>query len=281
MRVVTSKFEMQHLAKEIKSSGKTMGYVPTMGYLHEGHLTLVKEARKENDMTIMSIFVNPLQFGPEEDFEAYPRNPERDQKLAEEAGVDILFMPSPENMYNKEMSTRLTVLKRNNILCGINRPGHFDGVVMVLSKLFNIILPDRAYFGLKDAQQFAVVSALVDDLEFPIKLVPVNTVREPSGLAVSSRNVYLTDEERKQAPALYKSLQLAEEMIKSGIKDVSAITDEVERYLMAHVQACLDYVEVLSFPELDRISVPDGKIIIAAAIKFPKARLIDNIIINA
>ncbi|RWR10415.1 pantoate--beta-alanine ligase [Siminovitchia fortis] len=280
MITITTKQEMQQLAKQHKEKGRSIGFVPTMGYLHEGHLTLLKEAKKNNDITIMSIFVNPLQFGPGEDFDAYPRNPERDTKLAEEAGVDILFMPSPENMYNSEKSIRMTVLNRTDVLCGVNRPGHFDGVVTVLSKLFHITLPDRAYFGLKDAQQFAVVSGLVEDFDFPLEIVPVETVRESTGLAVSSRNVYLTPEERKQAPALYKSLQKAEELLKDGVQDIAAITGKVKDYIRTHMQADIDYVELLSFPELEQISVPNGKVIVAAAVKFSKARLIDNIIID-
>ncbi|WP_144461106.1 pantoate--beta-alanine ligase [Siminovitchia fortis] len=280
MITITTKQEMQQLAKQHKEKGRSIGFVPTMGYLHEGHLTLLKEAKKNNDITIMSIFVNPLQFGPSEDFDAYPRNPERDTKLAKEAGVDILFMPSPENMYNSEKSIKMTVLNRTDVLCGINRPGHFDGVVTVLSKLFHITLPDRAYFGLKDAQQFAVVSGLVEDFDFPLEIVPVETVRESTGLAVSSRNVYLTPEERKQAPALYKSLQKAEELLKDGVQDIAAITGKVKDYIRTHMQADIDYVELLSFPELEQISVPNGKVIVAAAVKFSKARLIDNIIID-
>ncbi|GIN92010.1 pantothenate synthetase [Siminovitchia terrae] len=280
MITITTKQEMQQLAKQHKAEGKSIGFVPTMGYLHVGHLKLVKEAKKSNDIIIMSIFVNPLQFGPGEDYDAYPRNPERDKQLAEEAGVDILFMPSLENMYRNEKSIGMTVLRRTNALCGINRPGHFDGVVMVLSKLFNIILPDRAYFGLKDAQQFAVVSGLVEDLDFPLKLVPVETVRESSGLAVSSRNVYLNDKERIQAAAIYKSLQKAKELISNGVQDIEAIIGEVKDYMKANMKADIDYVELLSFPELEQIASPKGKVIIAAAVKFSKARLIDNIIID-
>lgn len=280
MITITTKKDMQQLAKKYKSSGKTIGFVPTMGYLHQGHLTLVEEAQKENDIIIMSIFVNPLQFGPEEDFDAYPRNPERDKRLAEEAGVDILFMPDVLNIYDKKMSIRMTVTKRTDILCGLNRPGHFDGVVTVLSKLFHIVLPDRAYFGMKDAQQFAVVSGLVEDLDFPVELIPVQTVRESSGLAVSSRNVYLTEEERRQAPALYKGLQKAGELLKSGEKDIAVITDSIKEFMAAHMDAEVDYIEILKFPELEKVSIPAGKMIIAAAVKFSKARLIDNIIID-
>ncbi len=280
MITITTKQEMQQLAKQHKTDGNSIGFVPTMGYLHVGHLKLVKEAKKNNDIIIMSIFVNPLQFGPGEDYEAYPRDPERDKQLAEEAGVDILFMPSPGNMYQNEKSIRMTVLRRTDTLCGVNRPGHFDGVVTVLSKLFNIIMPDRAYFGLKDAQQFAVVSGLVEDLDFPLELIPVETVREASGLAVSSRNVYLNEKERIQASALYKSLQKAKELINSGIQDIEAIICEVKDYMKANMEGDIDYVELLSFPELEQITVLKGKVIIAVAVKFSKARLIDNIIID-
>jgi pantoate--beta-alanine ligase len=281
LKIISSKHDINQLAKQLKASGKSIGFVPTMGFLHEGHLALVKEARQENDCVIMSIFVNPLQFGPSEDYDMYPRDAERDKKLAKEAGVDILFMPSVDEMYKKKQSIKMMVTERTNRLCGAKRPMHFNGVVMVLTKLFHLTIPDRAYFGLKDAQQFAIVSALVDDFDFSVEIVPVNTVREPSGLAISSRNVYLTAEERQKAPALYHSLLLGKKRIVEGETDVTVITDAVNDYLYQHLTAKIDYVELLSFPELETISVASGNMILAAAIQFSAARLIDNIIMES
>jgi pantoate--beta-alanine ligase len=280
MEIITAKQKMQQLSRQLQREGKTIGFVPTMGYLHEGHLSLVREAKKQNDIVVMSIFVNPLQFGPGEDFETYPRDPKRDEKMAESAGVDLLFMPSVQEMYGGEMSTKITVIKRTDSLCGKNRPGHFDGVATVVTKLFHIVMPDRAYFGLKDAQQFAVISGLVADYDFPVQLVPVATVREQSGLAVSSRNVYLTDREKAQAPSLYKSLLAAKRSIEDGIKDISEIKKTVTDYLKAHTGAAIDYVDILSYPELEPLHSLQGRVIIAAAVKFSKARLIDNIILE-
>lgn len=268
------------MAKQLLSSGKTIGFVPTMGYLHEGHLTLAREAKRNNDIVVMSIFVNPLQFGPGEDYEAYPRDQKRDELLAEAAGVDLLFIPSVADMYDAEMSTKMTVVKRNNALCGNDRPGHFDGVVTVLAKLFHIVMPDKAYFGLKDAQQFAIVSGMVADYDFPVQLVPVETVRDSSGLAISSRNVYLSDREKEQAPSIYKSLLLAKNKIENGATNIGEIKSVVTDYLKSHTDATVDYVDILCYPELAPLEKVQGRVIIALAVKFSKARLIDNIILD-
>ena len=280
MEIVTTKAAMQKQAKELKAKGKSIGFVPTMGFLHDGHLNLVNKSVKANDITVMSIFVNPLQFGPNEDFDAYPRDPERDSKLAEAAGVDILFIPDVQEMYGDDLSLTLQVTKRTNVLCGKSRPGHFDGVVTVLAKLFNIILPDRAYFGLKDAQQVAVVDALIADLDFPVELVAVDTVREKDGLARSSRNVYLSEEERTQAPELFKSMKEAEKVILQGERDASLIVPLVADYIEKNTSGIIDYVEMLSYPDLLPIKHVQGKIIIAVAVQFSRARLIDNLILE-
>lgn len=206
MKVFTKIKDIQEFLSEQKRNGKTIGFVPTMGYLHEGHLSLVKKATAENDLTVMSIFVNPIQFGPNEDFERYPRDFDRDRKLAEDNGVDVLFHPSVEEMYPEESIVQMNVKKRKDVLCGRTRKGHFDGVVTVLTKLFHITMPDRAYFGLKDAQQFAIVQGFVADLNFPIDIIGVETVREEDGLAKSSRNTYLSAQERKEAPEIYQAL---------------------------------------------------------------------------
>lgn len=277
MQVIRSIKEMQKLSKELRCEGKTIGYVPTMGFLHEGHLTLINEAKTNSDKVVISIFVNPLQFGPNEDFDAYPRNIERDQILAQNAGVDIIFCPEVEEMYPVELSTEVHVNKRVNVLCGKSREGHFDGVATVLMKLFNIIMPDRAYFGLKDAQQVAVVDGLINDYNIPVELIPVGTVREEDGLAKSSRNVYLTEQERKEAPELYKSLQKAVQSILDGEKSLEKIKTDIKNIIKEKTSGIIDYVEIYSYPELEEMIEPHGKMIIALAVKFSKARLIDNI----
>ncbi|MFC3884219.1 pantoate--beta-alanine ligase [Bacillus songklensis] len=276
MKVISKISQMQAIMKQERMNGRTIGFVPTMGYLHEGHLTLLQRARQENDIVVLSIFVNPTQFGPNEDFDAYPRNFERDEQLAKKAGADYVFYPDVEEMYPRKMSVAVTVTERVNVLCGKQREGHFDGVATVLIKLFHIVTPDRAYFGMKDAQQVAVVDGLVHDYNFPIELVPVETVREKDGLAKSSRNVYLTETEREEAPALYKSLKLAKERIDSGERNPEAILSFMKDYIQTHTSGIIDYIEIYSYPELKEIDTLEGRIIIALAVKFSKARLIDN-----
>lgn len=277
MEVIRSIKEMQQLMKKFRSEGKSIGYVPTMGFLHEGHLTLVKEARTNNDIVVMSIFVNPLQFGPNEDFDQYPRDFKRDEALANQAGVDVIFYPDVKEMYPDEQSVIVQVKNRVNVLCGKSREGHFDGVATVLMKLFNIVMADRAYFGMKDAQQVAVVDSLVHDYNFPIELVPVAIVRDPDGLAKSSRNVFLSEQERMEAPELYKSLEAAVNAIEEGQTDIERIRESIMKHITDTTSGIIDYVEIYSYPELMPLAEPKGKMIIAIAVKFTKARLIDNI----
>lgn len=277
MQVIRTVKEMQQLIKELRSEGNIIGYVPTMGFLHEGHLTLINEAKKNNDIVAISIFVNPLQFGPNEDFDAYPRDFEHDKALAENAGVDVIFYPEVKEMYPVEQSITIHVNKRVHVLCGKSREGHFDGVATVLMKLFNIIMPDRAYFGMKDAQQVAVVDGLIQDFNIPVELIPVATVREEDGLAKSSRNVYLTEQERKEAPELYKSLQAAIQSIQAGEQDIEIIKAGVKNMIEEKTSGQIDYIELYSYPELEELDKPQGKMILAIAVKFSKARLIDNI----
>ncbi|MDQ0244036.1 pantoate--beta-alanine ligase [Bacillus fengqiuensis] len=277
MKVIRTIPEMQTSMKQERRDGKTIGFVPTMGYLHEGHLTLLQKARETNDIVVLSIFVNPTQFGPTEDFDAYPRDFERDEKLAKEAGVDYVFYPDVKEMYPGEMSISVSVRKRVDVLCGSKREGHFDGVATVLMKLFNIVTPDQAYLGMKDAQQVAVVDGLIHDYNFPIELVPVETVREEDGLAKSSRNVYLTEQERKEAPALYASLQAAKERISQGEQNPQAIRSFVKDYIETQTSGIIDYVEIYAYPQLTEVDKLEGKLILALAVKFSKARLIDNI----
>ncbi|WP_062104826.1 pantoate--beta-alanine ligase [Bacillus niameyensis] len=280
MEIIKTKAEMQKRAKELRKSGNSVGFVPTMGFLHEGHLQLAHRSIQENEITVMSIFVNPLQFGPEEDFEAYPRDSERDQLLAENAGVDILFMPDHSNIYNQEASFEIKVNKRTDVLCGKSRPGHFDGVSTILIKLFNIIIPDKVYMGLKDAQQVAVVDSLIHYFDFPIELITVETVRETDGLARSSRNVYLSDEERKEARQLYQALKLGETLIQNGERNPQIIIAKVSEYIKKNITGTIDYVEIFSFPDLTVLKSIERRIILALAVKFSKARLIDNILIE-
>ncbi|WP_226657492.1 pantoate--beta-alanine ligase [Pseudalkalibacillus hwajinpoensis] len=275
MKIVTTIKEMQTFSKQMLRSGKAIGFVPTMGYLHEGHMSLVEEAVKQNDCVIMSIFVNPLQFGPDEDFDRYPRDLKRDEELAKQAGVDVLFYPDVKDMYPKERTTRLTVQERVDTLCGDSRPGHFDGVATVVMKLLQIVLPDRAYFGMKDAQQVAVIKGLVEDYNVPVEVVPCPIIREEDGLAKSSRNVYLTPTERKEAIQLSRSLDVATKAIELGETDPVIIKDLIFS-LLKQTSGKIDYVEVLSYPDLGNIEVMKGKIIIAVAVQFSAARLIDN-----
>ncbi|MGJ9456793.1 pantoate--beta-alanine ligase [Oceanobacillus sp. CF4.6] len=281
MQIIRTVKEMQLISIQLKREQKQIGYVATMGYFHEGHLNLMKQARKENDIVITSIFVNPLQFGPNEDFEKYPRNKEKDTQEAEEAGIDYLFLPSVDEMYPNKQLIKMHMVGRVNVLCGNSRPGHFDGVLTVLTKLFHIVLPDKTYFGLKDAQQVAVVEALIRDHNFPIKLIGVPTTREADGLAKSSRNVFLNEQERKEAAWLYKSLLHGQQLVVDGVKNPDIIVKEVHELLREHVSGKIDYIEILSYPDLLPVSDTNQNIILAAAIYFEEARIIDNIILNA
>ncbi|MEB4856399.1 MULTISPECIES: pantoate--beta-alanine ligase [Priestia] len=280
MKVITTIKDMQQEMKKEKQLGRSIGFVPTMGYLHEGHATLLGAARTENEVVALSIFVNPTQFGPNEDFDTYPRDFERDERVAKEANVDYLFYPSVEEMYKSSRSVAITVRDRVDVLCGQKRPGHFDGVATVLTKLFHIVTPDRAYFGKKDAQQVAVVDGLIEDFNFPVELRAVDTVREADGLAKSSRNVYLTDKEREEAPVLFKSLQSALQLLEDGEKQVEMIKGTIRKEIEQHTSGKVDYIEVYMYPELKPIKKAAGKIIIALAVQFSKARLIDNVIVD-
>ncbi|WP_066312951.1 pantoate--beta-alanine ligase [Bacillus sp. FJAT-29814] len=280
MRVITTIKEMQAEIIKQKKSGKSIGFVPTMGYLHEGHLTLIRQARKETNIVVVSIFVNPLQFGPNEDYESYPRDFARDQALTEAENVDYLFHPAVEEMYPAPPSLTVMVRERTNVLCGKSRPGHFDGVATVVTKLFNIIRPTKAYFGKKDAQQVAVIEGLIADLNFPIELRAVEIIRESDGLAKSSRNVNLLPAEREEAPVLYKSLQAAEEAIQQGERNPASLIRMISDMICRESKGVIDYIEILSYPQLKPLEKLQGRIIIALAVKFTAVRLIDNMIID-
>lgn len=277
---ITSIQEMQQLARQFHREGKSIGFVPTMGALHDGHLTMMRQSTEDNDITVVSVFVNPLQFGPNEDFDAYPRQIDEDEAMLSQIDVDYVFYPSVEEMYPGEIGTHVTVGRLAKVLEGALRPGHFDGVVTVVNKLFNIVQPDVAYFGKKDAQQLAIVEQMVRDFNHPVKIVGVDIVREADGLAKSSRNVYLTVEERQEAVHLRQSLALAQSLYDAGERESSVIINKVTQYLQTHTSGQVQEVAVYSYPELREQAHIEGRIFISLAVKFTQARLIDNIIIG-
>ncbi|WP_028593564.1 pantoate--beta-alanine ligase [Paenibacillus assamensis] len=262
----------------------TVGFVPTMGYLHEGHASLMRKSVEQNDISVLSIFVNPIQFGPNEDLDRYPRNESGDLQLAGQCGIDIVFLPSVEVMYPQATKTKIRVAEVTEGLCGASRPGHFDGVTTVVAKLFNMVKPDRAYFGLKDAQQVAVIQQMVNDLNIDVDVVPCPIVREADGLALSSRNVYLSDEERRQALVLSESLQMAHSLFREQAAiSAGELMDIIVKHIHAMPLANMDYVEIVQYPSMERFAgsakLPEQKsdILIALAVRFGKTRLIDNL----
>lgn len=285
MEVVSTIRELRERMKSFRKtrSGDSMiGFVPTMGYLHEGHASLIRAARRDCDIVILSIFVNPLQFGPNEDFERYPRDPQRDKQIAEHAGADLIFMPDTAEMYPQPIRSKVVVSDLTSRLCGASRPGHFDGVATVVMKLLQIVQPDRAYFGMKDAQQVAVIRQMVSDLNVPLEIVPCPIVREPDGLAMSSRNVYLNPQERRQALVLSQALELAETWLKEKPIAVEQLKERIVRHIETASLAEIDYAEILTFPSLQPVEKLDAadnateQIIVALAVKFGRTRLIDN-----
>ncbi|HLQ84330.1 MAG TPA: pantoate--beta-alanine ligase [Pseudogracilibacillus sp.] len=278
MKIIDNLKEMNQ--EILKHKNKTIGYVPTMGFLHDGHLSLIKESVKENELTILSIYVNPLQFGPNEDYETYPRDAERDKQLAKENGVDIIFMPTNDVMYPKPLTFSLKVTQKTDVLCGKDRPGHFDGVVTVLLKLFNIIQPKTAYFGMKDAQQLAIVYSFVEQFNIPVTIKGLETIREDSGIAKSSRNVYLTEKEKNLAKAIPESLMYGADLIKSKAYNATEVLEKVKKKFLSTENENYEYLELLSFPDLEKITELNSTVIIAMAVKYKKARLIDNLIID-
>lgn len=263
-----------------RKQGQSIGLVPTMGYLHEGHLTLARTARGQNDVVIMSIFVNPTQFGPGEDLERYPRDLERDKRLAAAAGVDAIFAPSVEEMYPSGYATYVQVEGLSDVLCGASRPGHFRGVATVVSKLFNIVQPDRAYFGLKDYQQAVIIKRLVRDLNFPVEIITVPTVREQDGLAMSSRNKYLSPEERRSALSLYRALQLGTRLIVEGERNAAVVREAMTREILSHAGTRIDYVAVNDAGTLTPLEEIKGRVLLAVAVWVGGTRLIDNMTVE-
>ena len=271
--------DMNSIVSQFKSQGKTIGLVPTMGALHDGHLKMMKQSIEENDVTTVSIFVNPLQFGPNEDFDDYPRPFESDLEKLKQIGVDYVFHPTVEEMYPGELEMTITVGRLAQVLEGKKRPGHFDGVVTVVNKLFNIIQPTHAYFGKKDAQQLAIIEKMVEDFNHSIQIVPIDIVREADGLAKSSRNIYLTEEERKEAVHLSKSLALAKKKYDERERNSDVLIQTITQYLESNVSGDIVEVAIYSYPELEEQHTIEGQIFISLAVKFSQARLIDNIII--
>ncbi len=280
MRIIRSVGQMQKTISKLKQQGKRIGFVPTMGYLHEGHLSLIRRCRKENDIVVISIFVNPTQFGPKEDFRQYPRDFQRDYRLAKREHVDIIFFPSRTAMYPPKYKTYIEVQGLGEILCGKFRPGHFRGVTTIVGKLLNIVMPTTLYLGQKDAQQAVIIQQMISDLHFPVKVRVRPIVRERDGLAMSSRNKYLSKTERQRATALYTALMAAKDMIRKGEKKTKRLRQRMRHILVSAKIKKIDYIEFVNARTLEPVSIIHGDVVIAIAAYVGKTRLIDNIIIR-
>ena len=276
MKIVKDIDELRRDLKGYKLEGKSIGLVPTMGYLHEGHASLIRKARAENDIVVVSDFVNPIQFGPKEDLKTYPRDLEADSKLCEDIGVDFIFAPEASKMYH-DRKTFVDIEDMSNNLCGAKRPGHFRGVCTVCTKLFNITGADRAYFGQKDAQQVAIIKKVVADLDIPIEIIPCPIVREDDGLALSSRNTYLSKEERKTALCLSKAIFKGEDLAKSG-SSVSEVLSKMKEIISSEKLARIDYISAVDLTTMEDAKDFDGDRLVAIAVFIGKTRLIDNFI---
>jgi pantoate--beta-alanine ligase len=281
MKIVEKIQEVRRLVSDAKAAGKTVGLVPTMGALHEGHFSLIKTAKQQTDFVVVSIFVNPTQFGPAEDIDKYPRTLDADAAGCEKNGADIIFAPAANEIYPQQNLSWVNVEKLDQPLCGKNRPGHFRGVATVCAKLFNIVEPNVAFFGQKDAQQSIIIQRMVADLNMPLKIVVCPTVREKDGLAMSSRNRYLSADERKDAVLLYAALQEAEILIGGGLRDSRKIIGEMEKIIKLSNRAKIDYISIVDAQTLEEVEQVEGKTLIAMAVKIGPARLIDNIIVNS
>lgn len=279
MIIVNTIEEVRRYVKQWRMEGKTIGFVPTMGYLHEGHRSLIERADKDNDIVVVSIFVNPTQFGPNEDLESYPRDLQRDSEVCKEAGADLIFNPEPSKMYEDNASTSVKVEGLSEELCGRSRPVHFGGVCLVVSKLFNIVLPDRAYFGQKDAQQLAIIKKMVRDLNFPVEIIGCPIVREKDGLAKSSRNTYLSETEREAALVLNRALLKGREAIEGGERDALAVKKIITEVIKQEPLAKIDYVEIVDFDTIRKTDNIDKNVLVAIAVFIGKTRLIDNFIV--
>ncbi len=268
--------ELRNLIKAWKRDGLSVGYVPTMGALHEGHESLIKRAVEKNDKVVVSVFVNPTQFGPNEDYDSYPRNINKDLELCINAGAAIVFNPEPSEMYYGDKSTSVSVSGLTSVLCGAKRPGHFDGVCLVVSKFLNIVTPDKAYFGEKDAQQVAVIKRMVRDLNIDVEIVACPIIREEDGLAKSSRNTYLSKDERKAALVLSRSLEIAKDALRKGERNANNIKNSIKEVLNSEPLAKIDYVEIVDSDSLKNVEIIERNVLIPIAVYIGKTRLIDN-----
>ncbi|MBW1894445.1 MAG: pantoate--beta-alanine ligase [Deltaproteobacteria bacterium] len=280
MEVIKASKEMQIKSEKIRQQGQTITFVPTMGFLHDGHLSLLREGRKLSDYLVLSIFINPTQFGPGEDLEAYPRDTEKDLDLAGKEGVDLVFMPDADKLYGRRFQTYVQLEKLPHHLCGVSRPMHFRGVATVVTKLFNIIKPHIAIFGQKDFQQLAVIRQTVSDLNFDIEIKGIPTVRENDGLAMSSRNAYLTPDQRSSAICLYKSLEKAATLVRKGEKNASVIIDKTIDFIRSYPETRIDYVSVCDPDTIESVDTVDMPVLMALAVFIGKTRLIDNMILD-
>ena len=278
MQIVETIESVRSMVASARGEGKKVGFVPTMGALHAGHLSLVEAAVKECDFVVVSIFVNPTQFGPGEDIDKYPRDLAVDSELCEKAGVDVIFAPAVEEMYPEKNSSWVSVEGLTDHLCGSSRPGHFRGVTTVCTKLFNIVLPDIAFFGQKDAQQAAVIRRMVKDLNMPLEIAVCRTVREDDGLALSSRNKYLSDEERKDAPLLYKALSECEKAVRGGVIECAELIDIMKKTINRSPIIEVEYISIVDAESLEAVSEVSGRVLVALAARLGTTRLIDNII---
>lgn len=281
VQVTTTVNETRRIVSEWKRQGLTIGFVPTMGYLHEGHKSLIDRARKENDKVVVSIFVNPIQFSPNEDLDKYPRDFEADTKLCEDSEVDVIFHPTPEEMYNDGFCSFVDMNGPTSELCGKSRPVHFRGVCTVVNKLFNIVQPDKAYFGQKDAQQLSVIRRMVKDLNMPIEITGCPIIRENDGLAKSSRNKYLNNDERKAALILSKTIFMGEQLVKNGERNVKTLILKMKSNIETEPLAKIDYVEAVDLDTVQKIDEIKGTVLVAMAVYIGETRLIDNFIFEA
>ena len=279
MKIVSTVEEVRAEVKRWREEGLTVGLVPTMGYLHEGHKSLIDKAVEQNDKVVVSVFVNPIQFGPTEDLATYPRDLQRDSVLCENAGADLIFHPEKEDMYFDDFCTYIDMENLTKGLCGKTRPTHFRGVCTVVGKLFNIVQPDRAYFGQKDAQQLAVIRRMVRDLNFNLEIIGCPIIREEDGLAKSSRNTYLSPEERQAATILHKGLTKGEELVRGGEKNAATVVNAIREVIETEPLAKIDYVEMVDFDNIQPVETIEGTVLTAVAVYIGKTRLIDNFIV--
>jgi pantoate--beta-alanine ligase len=276
MKIIESAKKMQALSESLRNHRKIVTFVPTMGYFHEGHLDLMREGRKRGDCLVISIYVNPTQFGPNEDFEQYPRDFERDHAMAEGVGVDVIFYPPTAEMYPPYYQTYVTVENVTNNLCGLSRPGHFRGVATICAKLFNLVKPHIAVFGKKDFQQLVTIKRMVQDLNMDLEVIGMPTTREQDGLAMSSRNIYLTPDERVSALSLSRSLKLAKGLYEQGERDAVKMIGEVRKHIESHPYTTIDYVQICDTTTMKDVVLLDGESVLVMAVRVGKTRLIDN-----